>query len=397
MSRTGKGRHASLIMEDRNMKYRVTAGAGLVALTTAAVFVLVGGAGGSDEPSSGVSGAPTDVGFVAPPSPADEAPAAAIRAEPGSDSSSAGDLVLTAPASVQPGQSVTFGGRWHTPDGDRVNGEVDLQRIEGNSWATLTTMRVDDGFGEVDVQINGSGIYRLAYGGSDELDAVASGEMVVRAGEPLKSRITATAENTGDGAVSVTAAWTTEGGVPIVGDLGLQQAVDEEWKHVSKAVTDGDGTAVAKAEAEHTARFRFAYDGGSRFGVVASDGAVALGDDVRTIPVEICDDAADIDVLPNGVGCHYTPVSSGTFVAAHDYLGNAWWNSIPVDSYVELTGELAGLYEVVDRVIAPGRGSALGPASDWTCGDACDVILQTCQGKNTGFTWLREVEDVPGP
>ncbi|PSK96366.1 hypothetical protein CLV30_12625 [Haloactinopolyspora alba] len=378
------------------MKYRVTAGAGLLALVAAAVFVLVGGTdGGQPSGSAGTTtGRPTATVLVAPPSPADEKPAGAVRAAH-RPAGSAGNLVLTAPAQVQPGHQATFGGRWSSGDGERVDGAVDLQRIDDNSWSTVTSMQFEDGVGEVAAQVNGSGVYRLAYGGSDKVGAAVSAVRVVLTGETLDSRITATAESAEDGTVSVTAAWTTTGGVPITGDLVLQQEADEGWKKVTTVTTNRKGTAVAEVEAQDTARFRFSYPGGDRFGPVVSDPAVALGDDVRTIPVDVCDDSGDLDVLPNGVGCHYQPVSAGTFVAAHDYLGNAWWNSIPIGSYVELTGELPGLYEVVDRVIAPARGAALGPASDWTCGSSCDVILQTCQGKNTGFTWLRRVGDGP--
>lgn len=375
------------------MKYRVTAGAGIAALAAAAIYAVVGAAGGSDDQAGGSDGAAT-AAVVAPPSPGNEEPAAAIEVEPSPDD--AGDqLVLAAPAQVEPGSSVTFGARWRTPAGEPVDGEVDLQRIEGTSWSTITAIPVHDGAGEVEVQVKESGIYRLAYGGADALKATVSDELVVIAGAPMASRITATAESTDAGDVSVTAAWTTEGGVPIIGGLELEQADGEGWQPVSTAVTGAEGTATAETSAEQTARFRFSYAGGSRFGAVVSDEALALGEDVRTIPVQVCHDDPDIDVLPRGVGCHYTPVGVGTFVVAHDYLDNAWWNSIPMGSYVELTGELPGLYEVADRVIAPGRGSALGSASNWTCGDECDVVLQTCQGANTGFTWLRRVSDAP--
>ncbi len=376
------------------MKYRVTAGAGIVAVAVAVVFAVAGVTGDGDGSGTSPTDTATEAQVVAPPAPADEAPAGAVAADP-SNSSKARDLVLTAPANVSVGQTVTFGASWTTASGQSISGEVDLQRIEGTRWATVTTVPVEDGAGQVDLPVEESGIYRLAYGGSEPVEAAASTEMVVRAEEALASRITATAENADDGVISVTAAWTTDGGAPITGDLHLERAEEGEWVPVAKGVTSDDGTVVLEVEADQTARFRFTYAGGSRFAAATSDVAVALGDDIRTIPVEVCDDSGDLDVLGNGVGCHYTPVSAGTFVAAHDYLGNAWWNSIPVGSFVELTGELPGVYEVVDRVIAPARGSALGPASDWTCGDACDVILQTCQGKNTGFTWLSRVSDLP--
>ncbi|TDE10348.1 hypothetical protein [Jiangella asiatica] len=376
------------------MKYRVTAGAGVVALAGAAVFAIVGATDGDD--TSTESGGSTDAGVQVAASPVEEQVAGPIDAEPDADPA-AGPLTLSAPAEARPGSSVTFGVRWTTPDGDPVSGEVDLQRIEGNAWTTVTTVPVESGTGGVDVEVPSSGIYRLAYGGGPELEAVTSTELVVTAGEPMVSRLTATAESDGEGSVGVTAAWTTDGGVPIVGGLELQQADGEEWVPLATAVTGPEGTAVAEAAAEETTRFRFSYAGGSRFGAVVSEDALALGEDVRTIPVELCDDDVDIDNLANGVGCHYTPVTSGNFVVAHDYLGNSWWNSIPVSSYVELEGEFAGLYEVVDRVIAQGRGSALGSASNWTCGDSCDVVLQTCQGSNTGFTWLRRVAEDEAP
>ncbi|TDC49803.1 hypothetical protein E1212_16860 [Jiangella ureilytica] len=377
------------------MKYRVAAVAGVLVLLVAAVFAILETTNGDDPTASGDGGADATIVQVAA-SPAPEQVAGAVAAEPPADAEAL-PLTLTAPADVRPGGSVTFGASWVTAGGDPVSGEVDLQRIEGNSWATVTTVPVESGRGEVEVQVQSSGIYRLAYGGGPEVEAVASHEVVVTAGTPLVSRITATAEKSDDG-VGVTAAWTTEGGVPIVGDIGLEQQSDgEEWAPVSAVTTTGEGTAVAEATAEHTTRFRFSYAGGSRFGAVVSEEAIALGDDVRTIPVETCDDDVDIDNLGRGVGCHYTPVESGTFVVAHDYLGNSWWNSIPTGTFVQLEGEFTGLYEVVDRVIAQGRGSALGSASNWTCGDDCDIVLQTCQGSNTGFTWLRKAEGEEPP
>ncbi|WP_116946962.1 hypothetical protein [Jiangella endophytica] len=377
------------------MKYRVLAVTGVLALVVAAVFAILGATNDDDPTASGGGGDDASIVQVAA-SPAPEQVAAAIAAEPPAAPQDL-SLVLTAPAEARPGASVTFGASWITPTGEDISGEVDLQRIEGNSWATVTTVPVENGAGDVDVQVQSSGIYRLAYGGGPEVEAVASPEVVITAGSPLVSRITATAEKSDDG-VGVTAAWTTEGGVPILGEIGLEQQSDgAEWAPVSAVTTTAEGTAIAEATAEHTTRFRFSYAGGSRFGAVVSEEALALGDDVRTIPVETCEDSVDIDNLGNGIGCHYTPVESGTFVVAHDYLGNSWWNSIPEGTFVQLEGEFTGLYEVVDRVIAQGRGSALGSASNWTCGEDCDIILQTCQGSNTGFTWLRQVEDGTQP
>jgi hypothetical protein len=376
------------------MKYRLTAVVGVLALLVAAVFAILGATNDDDPTASG--GGPEATIVQAAASPAPEQVAAAIAAEPPAATDDL-PLVLTAPTEARPGAAVTFGASWITPSGEAVSGEVDLQRVEGNVWTTVTTVPVENGAGEVEVQVPSSGIYRLAYGGGPEVEAVASHEIVIMAGSSLVSRITATAERSDDG-VGVTAAWTTDGGVPIVGEIGLEQLTDgEEWVPVSPLTTTAEGTAVAEATAEHTTRFRVSYAGGSRFAAVVSEEAIALGDDVRTIPVETCDDDVDIDNLGNGVGCHYTPVESGTFVVAHDYLGNSWWNSIPTGTFVQLEGEFTGLYEVVDRVIAQGRGSALGSASDWTCGDECDIVLQTCQGSNTGFTWLRQVSEEAAP
>ncbi|PZF85021.1 hypothetical protein [Jiangella anatolica] len=373
------------------MKYRVLAVTGVLALLGAAVFAILGATNDDDPTASGGGSEPNIVQVAASPAP--EQVAGPISAEPPAAAEEL-PLVLTAPSEARPDASVTFGASWITPAGDPVSGKVDLQRIEGNAWTTVTTIPVENGQGQVDVQVRSSGIYRLAYGGGPEVEAIASHEVVVTAGAQLASRLTATAEVTDDGAVGVTAAWTTDGGVPIVGDIGLEQQADgEEWAPLSAVTTTAEGTAVVDATAEHTTRFRFSYAGGSRFAAVTSEEALALGDDVRTIPVELCDDDVDIDNLGNGVGCHYTPVESGTFVVAHDYLGNSWWNSIPEGTFVQLEGEFAGLYEVVNRVIAQGRGSALGSASNWTCGDECDIVLQTCQGSNTGFTWIRRVED----
>jgi hypothetical protein len=215
-------------------------------------------------------------------------------------------------------------------------------------------------------------------------------------GADVSSRLVTTVEPLDDNMVSAIAAWITTSRVPIVGALELHQRLDGEWTPIATAMTGRDGTAVVEVDVDvaATAQLRFAYPGGSRFGAVTSEPAAVPGDDVHTIPVTSCSSAAGLDVLPSGVACHYTPVRVGNFVVGHDYLGNSWWNTVPIGSYIELDGKFGGLYEVVDRVMAPGRGSALGSASDWTCGEECDVILQTCRGDNTGFSWLRKISSV---
>ncbi len=155
--------------------------------------------------------------------------------------------------------------------------------------------------------------------------------------------------------------------------------------------TSATGAATTTVTPTTSTAYRAVYPGGTRYLPVSSSNVTVTAIEAATIPVGSCATQADVDALPHGVGCHYTSVDAGVYVVGHDFLGNAWWNELPMQSYVQLTGERAGLYEVVDRVIAPGRASQLGPAEQWTCGDRCDVILQTCLGENTGFTWLRRV------
>src|SRR5688572_29008011 len=82
MSTPGRGRHASAIMENRPMKYRVTAVAGVLVLAVAAVFAILGATNGSDDTSTN-SGGDADSGVVqAASSPAPEQLATAIAAEP---------------------------------------------------------------------------------------------------------------------------------------------------------------------------------------------------------------------------------------------------------------------------------------------------------------------------
>ncbi len=361
---------------------------GLVTLAAAVVLALTG-ADGEADPSAG---AVADRGIsVAPPAPVPPSPAAAIAADPPTAGPpTAGEMTLTAPAAVQPGETATFQAAWRSAAGLDVDGELSLQTIEGDTWTTLSAVRTRDGAGRAEVTVGASGVYRLAYGGSAGHSAAESAEVVVLAAEPLESRLTATAAPAKDGTVTVSATWTTVGGVPITGELEIQRRQDGDWVTVTTVSTGADGTAAAEV-GEATGNFRVAYAGGARFAPGASDETLVLGEDVRTIPVSTCSTDHEIDALPRGEGCHFTPVEIATFVVGHDYLGNAWWNAIPTGSVVELTGHQSGVFEVVDRVIAPGRGSALGPASNWTCDDRCDVILQTCQGKNTGFTWLRRI------
>lgn len=369
------------------MKRWALSGLGVVAVAGAAVFAFNGDDDSEPPPSGSAS-------LEVPAAPAGTQPVEALTAEPQINAETP-SLLGAVPADSVPGGEVTFQGTWATPDGHDVSGEVEIQRIDGRDWTSVATMTADDGVGTAQLEVPEAGIYRLAYGGSAELEAMSSPELVIAGPELMPSLITITAapgDDDAEGAVDITGTWTTDGGVPIIGELQVQAAQDGEWVAVGSVRTGGEGTGAVTLEVGDAARLRVAYPGGSRFAEVASTETLALGGDVRTIPVTTCTSDHDIDVLPRGAGCHYTPVDESVFVVGHDYLDNAWWNAVAIGGYVQLEGEQAGVYEVVDRVIAPGRGSELSPPSRWACGDECDVILQTCQGSNTGFTWLRRVE-----
>lgn len=369
------------------MKRWAVSGIGVLAVAAAAAFTFNG-----DDPDAAPG--PTDnavAAVEAAASPVGSQPVGTLTAEPTADVDPEG-LVLSAPRQARQGATVTFGANWTTDDGRGVSGDVELQRVEGTKWSTVATITTDAGVGSTDAEVPTSGIYRLAYGGAGDLPAEVSADITITAGALMPSKVTATAAEADEGVVAVTSTWTTDAGVPIVGELALQEAQDGEWTTVSTVTTGEDGTAAAELTVSETTQFRVSYAGGSRFAAVSGAEELLTGDDVRAIPVSACSTDHEIDGLARGEGCHFTPVRSGTFVVGHDYLDNAWWNALPEGDMVELTGELTGIYEVVDRVIAPGRGAALGSASNWTCGDDCDVILQTCQGSNTGFTWLRRVE-----
>lgn len=345
---------------------------------------------GDDEnaPRSAGSGA-TDQPIVVPAAATGTQPVGHVKADPKVETFS---LVLDAPREVEADAEATFEVGWYGDNDEPVTGELDLQRIEGRDWTTVSAVEVEAGVGAVSAVVPSSGLYRVAYGGNSSHSAVESSTVAVLTGEKLESRLTATIESSDGGSAIAAAGWTTESTLPIVGELELQVENEDEWETVDTVVTDKKGIAELEVESE-TARYRFVYPGGSRFAEQASDPAVLIGDDVRTVPVSDCSSAAEIDALARGAACHYTPVTVGNFVVGHDYLGNAWWNTVDMGTHIELEGSKGGVYEVVDRVMAPGRGQALGSASNWTCGDECDVILQTCRGDNTGFTWLRRVSD----
>jgi hypothetical protein len=381
-----------MIMEDGYMGTRLLASSGVIVIAGAVALTLISGASGRSQDDTIVtakvmhSGAPKPV--VLPPASHDSEPVESLHAEP----QEGDELVLTVPDDVNGWDDVTFTAEWNASDHGPVQGVVDLQQVDGDMWESVAEIELGADGGSTDLEVTETSIYRLAYGGSDEMEATVSNDVTVVASELLPSRVTATASPTEDGMAEVIATWTTEDGVAVIGDLELQMKVGDAWEPVTEVTTDTDSTAEIEVEAEIGDEFRFVYPGGDRFAEVESDTGIVLSDDVRNIEVRVCNNGTDIDNLPYGVACHYAPVTVDTFVAAHDYLGNAWWNAMPMGTLVELEGGQAGIYEVVDRVIAPGRGAALGSASNWACGDACDVILQTCQGANTGFTWLRKID-----
>ncbi|WP_166356044.1 hypothetical protein [Phytoactinopolyspora limicola] len=378
------------------MGSRLLASAGAVTIAGAAAFALIGSAsGGSADDDIRVVAkvlASTPKPVVAEPSPRDSEPVEALHADPDAEDLDAAELILSVPEDPNGWDDVMFTAEWRTVDGTPVQGVVDLQRVDGGTWETVAEIDIGPEGGSTELDVAETSIYRAAYGGSDDVDAAASNHVSVVASDLLPSRVTVTASPTGDDTAEVTATWTTEAGVAVIGDLDLEMKDGDEWETVETVATSADSTATIEVDAATGTEFRFTYAGGERFEEVRSDVGIVLGDDVRSIDVRVCNNSTDIDNLPYGVACHYAPVTVDTFVAAHDYLGNAWWNAMPMGTIVELKGEQAGIYEVAHRVIAPGRGSALGSASNWACGDECDVILQTCQGANTGFTWLRKVD-----
>jgi hypothetical protein len=358
-------------------------------LTVGVFYAVTSAFSGGDDDAPKSAGSNNEGPIVVQAAAMGAQPVGHVRAEPEADRF---DLVLSAPPEVEADKEATFEVGWFGDENQAVTGELDLQRIEGRDWETVGAVAVEAGKGSLAIEVPSAGLYRVAYGGSSDLSAVESSAIAVLAGEKLDSRLTATVELDDDENAVVTAGWTTESTLPIVGELELQVRKDDKWETVSTVETNKKGLAEAEVESD-TAKYRFRYPGGSRFAKIASDSAVLVGDDVQTIPVSECSTSGEIDGLDRGAACHYTPVSVGNFVVAHDYLGNAWWNTMDMGTHVELSGKQAGIYEVVDRVMAPGRGAALGSASNWACGDDCDVILQTCRGDNTGFTWLRRVSD----
>lgn len=336
-------------------------------------------------PTSGPGPAATNP--VAPPSlPADN-PAPAQPRE--------SELYLTVPGLTDPGSSEAFTATWVDGEGYGIDGVVELQRADGATWVPVAELRTETGRATTSVTVAESAIYRLAFRGSDDVAPQVSAEVAVIAETRLESALTLTAAPArvfaGD-AATLTVTWRNTDDVPIIGDLELQSLQEGSWATVTALTTGSDGVASGPVEPPATTEYRVAYPGGTRYLPVTSSSTTVTVVSADTIPVRSCATQADVDALPHGVGCHYTSVSSGAFVVGHDYQGNAWWNELAMGAYVQLTGQQAGLYEVVDRVIAPGRAGELGPASQWTCDERCDVILQTCIGDNTGFTWLRRVD-----
>jgi hypothetical protein len=335
---------------------------------------------GEPQPTPSSPGAPP----AQPPAGDPAAPAAPAPTE----------LYLTAPGLTDPGATEVFTATWIDSAGYGVDGVVLLQRAEGDTWATVAELTTSVGRASTSVTVAASAIYRLAYPGSDALAPQVSDEAAVIAEVRMESALTLTAapaQVAAGGASVLTVGWHNTGAVPIIGDIVVEALSDGAWTAVATVTTGSDGAASATVTPAVTTAYRAAYPGGTRYLPVTSADVTVTAVSAATIPVRSCADQAAVDALPHGVGCHYTSVDAGVFVVGHDFLGNAWWNELAMGAYVQLTGEQAGLYEVVDRVIAPGRAAELGPAEQWTCGDRCDVVLQTCIGANTGFTWLRRV------
>lgn len=300
------------------------------------------------------------------------------------------ELYLTAPGLTDPGATEVFTATWVDADGYGVDGVVLLQRAEGAGWVTIAELTTSTGRASTSVTVAASAIYRLARPGGDEVSA----EVAVIAETRLASALTLSASVprvVAGGAAELTIGWHNADGVPIVGDVRLEALTGGSWAPVATLTTSAEGTAAAAVTPSAATSYRAVYPGGTRYLPVTSTDVTVTAIRAAAIPVRSCATQAEVDALPHGVGCHYTSVESGVFVVGHDFLGNAWWNELPMASYVRLTGRQAGLYEVVDRVIAPGRAGQLGPAERWACGGRCDVILQTCLGENTGFSWLRRV------
>lgn len=331
-------------------------------------------------PTPPVSGAPV----AGPPTSDPAAPAGPATTE----------LYLTAPGLTDPGATEVFTATWIDSEGYGVDGVVLLQRAEGGTWANVAELTTSIGRASTSVTVAASAIYRLAYPGSDQLAPEVSEEVAVIAEVRMESALTVSAappQVVAGGPSVLTVSWRNAGDIPIIGDIELQALIDGAWSAVSTVTTGSDGTARADVLPPVTTAYRAVYPGGTRYLPVTSENVTVTAVTAATIPVQTCAGQAGVDALPHGVGCHYTAVPEGVFVVGHDYLGNAWWNELAMGAYVQLTGERAGLYEVVDRVVAPGRAAELGPAEQWTCAERCDVILQTCIGANTGFTWLRRL------
>ncbi|MBB5790555.1 hypothetical protein [Jiangella mangrovi] len=347
-------------------------------------------------PDPDPSAPPPDGPVPGEPQPTASSPGTPPAPPPASDPAAPAptELYLTAPGLTDPGATEVFTATWIDSAGYGVDGVVLLQRAEGDTWVPVAELTTSVGRASTSVTVAASAIYRLVYPGSDALAPQVSDEVAVIAETRMESALTLTAAParvvTGGPAV-LTVGWHNTDAVPIIGDIVVEALADGAWTAVATVTTGSDGAAATTVTPTVSTAYRAVYPGGTRYLPVTSADVTVSAVSAATIPVRSCANQADVDALPHGVGCHYTSVDAGVFVVGHDFQGNAWWNELAMGAYVQLTGEQAGLYEVVDRVIAPGRAAELGPAEQWTCGDRCDVILQTCIDANTGFTWLRRV------
>lgn len=271
--------------------------AAAVLLTGGIGYTIISGNDGDDEPASREP-------LTVQPASATSAQVEHVVADP--DITDEG-LRLAVPDKVDANSEVAFEVTWQA-DGRPVSGQVELQHIENKQWQSVQTIAVSDGAGTGKATVPKAGLYRVAYGGGDDLEATASPDVAVLTGKPLGSRLISTVETKDDGAVSVTAGWMMKSAIPIVGELELQKKGDDGWTKHQTVTTDVDGTAVVELKNDTDADYRFAYGGGDKFAATKSEPASLLDSEMQTIAVSDCGTDTEIDSLEYGAACHFTPV-----------------------------------------------------------------------------------------